>query len=247
MREPLELAGAASAVLDVASSALPLNLVVKLAEVASNGRSTLIATGWIDLARHTQAGRRAQVEVPLRATAYRLAAGSRLRIAVACADFPRLWPTPKPATLSLFHGASRIRLPICPPPAGEAPRPNWGKLQADRLASANDLGGSQAWNTHTDLMTDTARMESTRVERIRLDPLTTIRTDHVYSASVSGSRPDLATMQSTTTFTVERPAGGSQLVARTVTTAHAVSAEVEITVDGQPFWKRAWLHSGEPT
>ena len=242
LREPLELAGAASAFLEVTANALPLNLVVKLAEVAPNGRSTLIATGWLDLARHAKPGRRVQVEVPLRATTYRLAAGNRLRVAVACADFPRLWPTPKPATLSLFHDASRIRLAICPPPPGESPRPIWGKLQADQLASANDLGGSQAWGVHTDLITETATLESSRIERIRLDPLTAIRTDHFYSASVSNSRPDLATMQSTTTFAVERPTGRSQLVARTVTTAHAVSADVEITVDGQPFWKRAWRH-----
>jgi predicted acyl esterase len=240
LAEPLELVGVATALLDVSATALPLNLVVKLAEVAPNGRSTLISTGWLDLAVHAKPGQRVRVEVPLRATAYRLAAGNRLRLAVACADFPRLWPTPAPAVLSLHHGASRIRLPVCPPPEAESPRPNWGKLQSEVLASANDLGGSQGWATRTDLMTDTVTLDATKNERIRLDPFTVVSTDHAYAAAVSSARPDLAAMRSTTTTRVERATSRTELTARTVSTAHAVAVDVEITIDGQPYWKNAW-------
>ena len=41
--------------------------------------------------------------VPLRATAYRLLPGERLRVAVACADFPRIWPTPVAAEPSTWR------------------------------------------------------------------------------------------------------------------------------------------------
>ncbi len=239
LAEPLELLGVAVANLEVTASALPLNLVVKLAEVAPNGRSTLISTGWLDLAVHARPGRRVRVEVPLRATCYRLAAGNRLRLAVACADFPRLWPTPKPAVLSVHYGASRIRLPVCPLLKDE-PRPAWGKLQAEALASGNDLGGSQSWDLHTDLMTDTATLAATKSERVRLDPFTVVRGDHSYGAAVSASRPDLARMSSTTTACVERATSRTELTARTVSTAHQVAVDVEITIDGQPFWKNAW-------
>jgi len=240
LRERLELLGVATALLEVTASALPLNLVVKLAEVAPNGRSTLITTGWLDLTRHAKPGRRTQVEVPLRATCYRLAPGNRLRLAVACANFPRLWPTPKPAVLSLHYGASRIRLPVCPPPQSEPARPNWGKLQAEALISPNDLGGGQTWDTRTDLLTDTASMEASRSERVRLDPFTVVRADHSYGAAVSSSRPDLARMSSTTIACVERATSRTELVARTVSTLHEVAVEVTISIDGQPFWKNAW-------
>ena len=39
-----------------------------------------------------------------------------------------------------------------------------------------------------------------------------------------------------------RPAGGATLVARSVTTTHHTSVEVDIAVDGQPFWNRRWLY-----
>jgi len=238
--EPMEVTGVASAVVEVAASALPLHLVVKLSDVAPNGRSTLITTGWIDLARCTTPAARAQVEVMLRATSYCIGAGRRLRVAIACADFPRLWPTPKPATLSLFHGASRVRLPVCPRPAGEPTLPKRGALQPEALAAANDLGGEQSWNLGTDLMTDTARMEARKTERVRIDGGTIVMSDHRYGAAVSAARPDLARMSSTTTIAVERATSRIDLVARTVTTGHDMAADVEIKIDGQPYWRNSW-------
>ena len=113
--EAMELIGNAEATLEVAASALPLNLVVKLSAVAPNGRSVLIASGWVDLAVHGKAGERMRVAVPLRATAYRLLPGERLRVAVSCADFPRVWPTPVPAVLTKSFSSSFRATPLRPP------------------------------------------------------------------------------------------------------------------------------------
>ncbi len=240
LTEPMELIGNPEALLEIAASALPLNLVVKLSAVAPNGRSVLITTGWADLSAHGRPGERIRLAVKLRAAAYRLLPGERLRVAVSCADFPRVWPTPVPAALTLFHAESRITLPVCPAPATDA-RPNWGRLQPEALASANDRGGRQSWDLTRDLMTDTARLSATKTERVRIDPHTEIATDHEYGAAVPAARPDLARMHSTTTVRIERPSGATTLLARTVTTAHHTAVEVDIAVDGQPFWKRNWL------
>ena len=239
--EAMELIGAPEATLELAASALPLNIVIKLSAVAPNGRSVLITTGWADLSVHAKAGERVCVTVPLRAVAYRLLPGERLRVAVSCADFPRVLPTPMPAMLKLFHGNSRVILPVCPPPA-EAARPVWGKLQSSVLGSANDRGGSQTWDLARDLMTDTVRLSATKTERVMLDAHTEVATDHEYGATVSAARPDLARMHSTTTVRIERPAGVIALVARSVTTQHHTSVEVDISVEGQPFWNRRWLY-----
>jgi predicted acyl esterase len=241
LQAPMELIGNAEAMLEVAASALPLNLVVKLSAVAPNGRSVLITTGWADLSAHAKAGERTRVTVPLRATAYRLLPGERLRLAVSCADFPRIWPTPVPATLRLFHGESRITLPVCPPPAEDL-RPAWGKLQPHALASANDRGGRQGWDLTRDLMSDAARLSATKTERVRIDAQTEIATDHEYGAAVAAARPDLARMHATTTVRIERPVGATTLVSRSVSTAHHTAVEVDIAVDGQPFWNRRWRY-----
>ena len=150
-----------------------------------------------------------------------------------------MWPTPVPATLVLHHGASRMRLPVCPEPA-EAARPNWGRLQSAALASPNDSGGGQTWDISRDLMTDTARLSATKSESVRIDGTARVATAHEYGAAVSASRPDLARMHSNTRVRIEQPVQTTELTIRTLTTSHAASAEVTITIDGQPFWHRTW-------
>ena len=244
LTEPMELIGTPQACVELAASVLPLNLVVKLSAVDANGQSTLITTGWANLGNMVSAGQRSLVSVALRATAYRLEAGQRLRVALSCADFPRLWPTPLPAKLQLFHGQSSILLPVCPILAGEPQSPAWGTLQPELLHSDNDLGGSQGWEISRDLMGDGARLSATKTERVHVDASTELAIDHAYSASVAASRPDQAQMSSTTTVRIVQSTGVTQLVARTASTADQTSVDVDIQVDGRPYWQRAWQFSG---
>src|SRR6185295_3770252 len=87
-------------------------LAVKLCDVAPDGTSSLVVTGWLALRAVVDpvlaswadaavdgaatdgelAGRAVTVEIPLWHTAYRFGAGHRIRLSIACADFPRLWP-----------------------------------------------------------------------------------------------------------------------------------------------------------
>ena len=247
LNEPMELIGVAQASVELAASVLPLNLVVKLSAVDTNGQSTLITSGWADLGKLVSAGQRGLVSVALRATAYRLEAGQRLRVALSCADFPRIWPTPLPGSLQVFQGQSRIRLPLCPVPPDSAPSPAWGTLSPDLLRSENDLGGSQGWEISRDLMADEVRLSATKTERVRVDAHTDLAIDHAYSASVAKAHPDRAQMSSTTTVRVGQTTGVTQLMTRTVSAAQSTTVEVEIQVDGQPHWQRQWHFSGVAT
>jgi hypothetical protein len=91
-------------------------------------------------------------------------------------------------------------------------------------------------------MSDAARLSATKTERVRIDAQTEIATDHEYGAAVAAARPDLARMHATTTVRIERPVGATTLVARSVSTAHHTAVEVDIAVDGQPFWNRRWRY-----
>jgi hypothetical protein len=240
---PLELVGSPAAVLEVSATA-PLCLVAKLADVAPNGRSMLVAAGWLDLARAAgglggESGAVRRVTVPLRATAYRVGAGHRLRLAVAGADFPRVWPTPVPGELRVQPGASHVVLPVAPAEPG-APPPAWGPLQAERLRSPADLGASQRWEIRRDLTADLVALEGVKEERVQLDPLTRLHGRHRYSAAVASRRPDLARTESTTRIRIERPVAATELVVTTVTTGRGVAVTATITVDGKPFWTRTW-------
>ena len=239
---PMELVGSPSAVLDVGASG-PLYVVAKLADVAPNGRSTLVTLGWLDLGGRPSDRRR--VMVSLRATGYRVPAGHRLRLSLACADFPRLWPTPHPAELTLHHGASHVLLPVAAAADDddELPAPVWGPLQPAELRGPADLGGAQRWETRRELGADVVTFDGTKEEHQQLDPATGLHSRHHYLASVSARRPDAARMQSTTEVRIERPVGQTELSVTTLTTTYHVAVTATITIDGSPFWTRTWTRA----
>jgi hypothetical protein len=235
---PLEIVGSPAAALDLETSAAPLTIVARLADVAPNGRSTLITLGWLPVS----GGGRERVTVPLRDTAYRVPAGHRLRLAVAAADFPRIWPTPAPATLALHHGPSHVVLPLAAADAS-LPAPAWGPVQARELHGPADLGGGQRWETRRDLGADCVTFDGTKEEHLQLDTLTRLHGRHQYLATVAARRPDLARMQSTTEVRIERPVTETRIVVTTITTTHDVAITATITVDGAPYWQRSWHRS----
>src|SRR5439155_19023646 len=73
------------------------NLVAKLVDVAPDGRAELITTGWLRAAHRSDhdAAERLEPETPfefaiqLWATSYLVRTGHRLRLSLACSDFPR--------------------------------------------------------------------------------------------------------------------------------------------------------------
>src|SRR5262249_59207030 len=97
-------------------------------DVATVGRSTGATEGLVTLAHrdsHEHAsplvsGKRYSVRVPLEAVAYAFPPGHRIALSISSAYWPVAWPSPEPATLTVFAGASRLELPVRPPRRGDA-------------------------------------------------------------------------------------------------------------------------------
>jgi hypothetical protein len=117
---PLVMVGTPRARLDIDLEADgDVDLCVKLVHVDEQDRATLVSSGWH---RVYGGGEGAHVvEIALYPTGYEIPAGHRYRWTVALADFPRLWPTPGTARLSLKGGtvftlpASAGGSPFVPP------------------------------------------------------------------------------------------------------------------------------------
>lgn len=100
-------------------------LVVALTDVDSEGRSTLVATGVTTVQMPV-----GQVQVVLAPTAWRFPAGSRLRVALSDADFPRLTPPPRVSPVPV--AAIELLLPVLADDAGVAASP----ARADQASRA---------------------------------------------------------------------------------------------------------------
>ena len=126
----LHVLGVPEVVVHIAVDAPVATLSVRLADVAPDGSVALVSAGVLNLThRHGHAspvalesGAVEEIRVPLRTTGYRWQAGHRIRVALASALWPVLWPSPYPATLAVHRGPatpSRLELPVIPPAGGE--------------------------------------------------------------------------------------------------------------------------------
>jgi uncharacterized protein len=123
---PLEILGRPFARLRVSANAARADWVVRLSDVAPDGRVTQV-TGAGFNGTHRRSAREPEDIVPgevfdadfeLHFTSWVFPPGHRIRLAVSNAQWPMLWPTPLPVTTTLALGGedgSRIVLPVVPP------------------------------------------------------------------------------------------------------------------------------------
>ena len=118
--ESLEMLGRASLTLDLAVDRPIAIVAARLIDIAPDGRATLVARGFLNLALRENReaplpavpGVRYSVAIPLTGTAYAFPAGHRIGVALSTAYWPIVWPAPQPVTLTLFTGVSQLTLPV---------------------------------------------------------------------------------------------------------------------------------------
>jgi uncharacterized protein len=116
LTERLELLGKGEARLEVSVDRPWALVAVRICDVAPDGRSTLVARGLLNLSRregHDQSvpmpvGEPVLVGVALQSTAYAIAPGHRIRLAVSNTYWPMAWPSPEPATLTVHCGPRSV-------------------------------------------------------------------------------------------------------------------------------------------
>lgn len=120
--------GAPVVVLNVACDRENAFVCVRLNEILPGGESLQVSYGVLNLTHRyshefpeaLQPGERYSVRIQLNDIAHTFAPGSRIRIAVSTSFWPVVWPSPRPATVSLFTGASTLDLPVRDPRPSDA-------------------------------------------------------------------------------------------------------------------------------
>jgi uncharacterized protein len=122
---PVEILGAATITLDVASDRPIANLVVRLCDVHPSGESQRLSYGVLNLTHRDghehptplTTGQRYRVHVKLNDAGGIIPAGHKVRLAISTAYWPMVWPSPERATITIFAGA--LDLPVRPPNAAD--------------------------------------------------------------------------------------------------------------------------------
>lgn len=126
LTERVEILGAAVVTLDVASDKPLANLVARLCDVRPDGASLRVSYGILNLAHRDGSaaptplvpGQRYRVRIQLNDAGAAFPAGHRIRVALSTTYWPMIWPSPEPATVTLFGGT--LDLPVRPPNAADA-------------------------------------------------------------------------------------------------------------------------------
>src|SRR5262249_11208580 len=124
--EPIEILGAASVTLELASDRPIANLAVRLCDVRPSGESLRVSYGVLNLTHRDGHERRARlafgdhyrVRLELNEAGAVFPAGHKVRLAISTAYWPMIWPSPEIVTLTIFAGA--LDLPRRPPQPADA-------------------------------------------------------------------------------------------------------------------------------
>lgn len=255
LEEDLEVTGQPQTVLHFSSSTDITAFSAKLCDVAPDGTTVLVSRRALN-ATHREShskpttlkpGTIYELRINMDVTSYLFREGHRLKLYIACAEFPYLWPTPKPAVNTIHRGSlypSRIELPVVPareyPKAPNFPHPPQVEAYADQ-----EMVVPHYWRVSRDMRKRSASVEWGNIKRFKPDEETVVeREQRVTVTANSADRPADVVLDSFGRFTVTKPSGtvdtrGKVYIRSDEHVFHTL-ATLDITYDGKPYFHRDW-------
>jgi predicted acyl esterase len=259
LEHDLEILGTPEVILFGSSTAPVAFFCVKLCDVAPDGTSTLITRGALNATRRSSQQKPEPLEpkevyelkIELRVMSWVVPAGHRLRLSIAGADWPLLWPSPYPATHSVRFGAahpSRLVLPVVGTADKKLPAPQL-RPPDPRQPMARVQVGKSYWETVHDAITraTTVRHGRQSTTTILDDQQLVLGSQSDVEATVAPDRPDRATVKGTVHWTIDRAGVVTEVSSHACIQSSVDALHVDVTLDvvrdGAPFFHRQWLES----
>jgi hypothetical protein len=256
LESDLHLLGWPRVVLHIASSASVVGFAVSLSDVAPDGKSHLVAKGMLNATRRRSLrepepltpGEVVELEIQIDCTAWAFARGHRIRLSVASADWPNVWPTPEPAVNHVHHGQarpSRLILPVVPA-RGSAEPPAFAP-SAVNITRHSEAVHPPIWNVTYDVLTGRAASEVQVQQSFRVNAMTTIEREFAAICRVDPRDPAHASARGWHVNRVARPNSVTQgradtLIESTATHFH-VTIDVEVRLNEAVHFQKRWAES----
>jgi uncharacterized protein len=255
--EPVEILGQPRASLHISATTEIATVVVRLIDVAPDGAAALVTKGVLNLTHRESHEQPAplipdqvyEVALDLDATAWLFAAGHRIRVSIAGADFPNSWPAPRQHSTSIHLGgnrASRLDLPAIAPADRPLPAPQL-HLPAPSEPPAQSYSAQPVWRVIHDHIAGTTAVQIGTAGRTRLEDGTEIIRSSDATATASQRDPAHATMRGLNQVTLHWPDRTIDARARGQIESSAealhVTIQLDISMDGVPYHSRRWARS----
>ncbi len=256
LEEPVHIVGRPQVVLHAASTASVIGFAVSVSDVGPDGSSHLVSKGMLNATRRESMtdpspltpGEVYEFEIDIDCTAWRFAAGHRIRLAVASADWPNVWPTPQPATNTVHRGGSRPSRLILPtvPARGSAEPPAFkpSPMELERHSLRAD---PPVWEVVHDALTRRSRVQFAERSSVRITPTTVVSREYELASEVDADDPAGASARGRHRSTIRRPSGVTEALSEVTiqaTPSHFhVLLELRVDVNGVTHHSREWTRS----
>ena len=258
LEEPLDILGFPAAVLAWESPVPIATAVVRLEDVAPDGTPFQVTAGILNLTHRTshadpeplEPGTVTDVRVQLRATGHRYPAGHRIRISVASAAWPVIWPSPEPAMYGLHLGgatAARLILPVIPADTGRNV-PAFKTTPAGLREVGANRDDRPTWTVTDDVIDGSVTVRSAEFgESVMPDGRTTLYSGERLEMTARDADPAHARMFNEVVYRLRE--NGSEILVeasgtvRSTATDFHMNVGLRVTLDGAPFFERGWLET----
>jgi putative CocE/NonD family hydrolase len=253
---PVAILGAPVAVLHVAASEPVAHLVARLGDVAPNGAVEQVCEGLLNLThRESHAepsplvpGRTYEVRLGLRAAGHRFGTGHRLRLSIATAHWPVVWPSPGAGTLTIRRGPghpSRLELPVAPDDETAVAAPAFRAAAPAFASFGSDEPAPSTWEVVEDRLAETVTVRTYEASTSRLpDGRSTLFVSEALAMTASDRLPGTGRFENTCEYRLTRGGLDVFVVADGTTVAHSeafdIAAGLRVEVDGEPVFGRRW-------
>jgi hypothetical protein len=253
--EDLAILGWPVAELTVSTDATVLGFAASLCDVAPDGSSHLVGKGMLNITRRDSLtepspappGEPVTLRIEIDCTGWIFSAGHRIRLDLANADFPNVWPTPE-AARSLVHlgdGRSRLVLPVVPR-SGSAQPP---VFRASPVVPSPHAAAVRppTWQVTRDVLTGRTTATVQVDVAFRVDERTTIERQFASICTVDPARPADASAHGWHVNRVIRAnqviEGRCDTVIQSTADQFHVTIDLRITVNGAQHATRRWTRS----
>jgi putative CocE/NonD family hydrolase len=238
------------------SSAMPVaTLVTRLCDVAPDGTVAQVTAGVLNLTHrrgHIRpeplvAGRREEVAIELRATGYRYLPGHRIRLSLASAYWPVIWPSPDPGELTIHLDGCRLVLPAIPAEASLS-------TPAFRTEPPGlpDVGGEYAedrptWRISEDVVAGSVTVTTGSGETSVLPDGTRLYAAELLEMTAADADPAHARMRTEVVYRLDQDGRSIVVLANglmtSTETTFELGLELEVSLDGRPFHRGQWAET----
>jgi hypothetical protein len=214
-------------------------LSAKLCDVFPDGTSALVSRAILNLAHRDshvtpaplQPGVPAEIELELEATSWIFEPGHRVRLSLAGADWPNVWPPPAGGALAVDRGSVELRLPVLDGPS-ELPPPSLPPSTGADTHGAEPEGDQPplVWQFEHDLIAKETRAVTSYGSRYNSEFGANVEERYDGAVGVSTEDPAHAWARGTTVYRVAWPEAEVRTEARLDLRSDAESYHVVIDV-----------------